>query len=340
MNDIEELLASLEGSIKNNFEDLNRLQWLRFDDAPSPLLDKLFLLFKRECFTRTCVIQEVSLTNRPVAHWGKSVINFNKTGLVVMASLKYFRPTLSSFGYLKEFERVANLYQTYLPQPGSQRLYDIIHRTRLNQVTDSRDKVYAFISHPCARQDTSYFLYTGKDMLSKENMTDEDIKLRALSVILAPTGITWDFASLDHIGRHSPRPPSPDEVMARRLLHNPGPRIRVPRYWPGSSFITPNYNLSVVDVYLDFARKMIAQTESLEVLSFVQHNTPLPSTGPGFPSWVPRWDTPTDVSILGGVNCDHFASANRRPIITPSPDRSSLIVRGFFSTVSDSAQYH
>lgn len=328
--DVEEVLALMEGSIEKNFEDLNRLQWLHFDDATSPLLNKLFLLFKREYFTRTWVIQEVGLANRPLAHWGKSVINFNKIGLISMACLKYFRPTLSSFGYLKEFERVANLYQTYLPQPGSQRLYDIIHRTRLNQVTDSRDKVYAFISHPSARQDTGDFPYIGEDMPPKENMTDEDIKLRSLSVILAPTGMTWSFASLDHIGNHPPRPPSPDEVMAKRLLHNPGARIGVPRYWPGSSFIRPDYNLSVVDVYLDFARQMITRTESLEVLSFVQHNAPLPPTGPGFPSWVPRWDIPTDVSILGGVSCDHFAAANRRPIITPSPDRSSLIVRGFF----------
>ncbi|KAH7330151.1 heterokaryon incompatibility protein-domain-containing protein [Rhexocercosporidium sp. MPI-PUGE-AT-0058] len=328
--DIEEVLNSLEASIEESFEDLDGLQWLHYDGTPSPVMEKLFLLFKREYFARTWVIQEVGLTNRPFAHWGKSVVNFNKIGLVAMAGLKYFRPTLSSFGYLKEFERVANLYQAYLPRPGPQRLCDIIHRTRLNQVTDSRDKIYAFISHPSARQNTGDFPYKGKDMLSDENMTDEDIKFRTLSVILSPTQTTWDFASLEHIGKHPLRPPSPDEVKAKRMLHNPGPGMKVPRYWRGSSFITPDYNLSVVDAYLDFARQMITRTESLEVLSFVQHNAPLPPTGPGFPSWVPRWDTPTDVSILGGVTCDHFAAANRRPIITPSPDRGSLTVRGLF----------
>ncbi|KAJ8132120.1 hypothetical protein O1611_g1502 [Lasiodiplodia mahajangana] len=55
-----------------------------------------------------------------------------------------------------------------------------------------------------------------------------------------------------------------------------------------------------------------------------------PPPGPGFPSWVPRWDTPSDVSILGGLNCNHTASANRRPVITSSPDPCSLIVRGLF----------
>lgn len=328
--DIEEVLDSLEGAMEKNYEDLDWVQWLRVGESSSPLLDKLFLLFKREYFTRTWVIQEVGLTNRPLAHWGKSVVNFNKIGLIAMACLKYFRLALSSLGYLKEFERVANLYQTYLPRPGSQRLYDIIHRTRLNQVTDSRDKVYAFISHPSARKGTGDFPYNNKNMPSSENMTDEDIKFRTLSVIMAPSQTTWDFASLEHIGDHSPRPPSPDEVKAKKMLHNPGPGMKLPRYRPGNSFITPDYNLSVVDVYLDFARQMITRTNSLEVLSFVQHNSPLPPTGPGFPSWVPRWDTPTDVSILGGVMCDHFAAANRRPIITPHPDRGALTVRGFF----------
>ena len=190
--------------------------------------------------------------------------------------------------------------------------------------------MYAFISHPCARQCAGDFPYIGEDRPQKADMTDEEVKSRTLAVILAPTGVTWNFASLEHIGDHSPRPPSPDQVRARQLLKNPGVGVRVPRHWPGRSFIKPDYNLSVVDVYLDFARQMITRTESLEILSFVQHNAPLPAIGPSFPSWVPRWDTPTDVSILGGVNCDHFASANRRPVITPSSDCSSLTVRGFF----------
>ncbi len=155
--DLEEVLAALENSIEKSFEDLSSLQWLRFDQAPSPLVDKLFLLFKRDYFTRTRVIQEAGLTNRPLAYRGKSVINFNKIGLLAMACLKYLRPALASSGYLKEFERVTNLYQTYLPQPGPERLYNIIHQTRLNQVTDYRDKVYAFISHPSARRDAGDF---------------------------------------------------------------------------------------------------------------------------------------------------------------------------------------
>ncbi|KAI0520855.1 heterokaryon incompatibility protein-domain-containing protein [Xylaria bambusicola] len=328
---VDEMLILLEGSIKDDFARLDGAQWIKFDIGrpTSPILDKLALLFQREYFTRTWVIQEVGLANRPVACCGKSVINFNKLAVLAMAFLKYFHSLLSSLGYLKEFERAANLYQTYFPQPGSQRLYDIIHRARLNDVTDSRDRIYAFISHPSARENASDFPYTGEGIL-KVSLTDEDIKLRALSVIVAPTADTWRSAALDYIGNHPPRPPSPDEVMARKFLLDPGQLLKAPRYWPGSSFIKPNYNLSVVDVYLDFARQMIKRFDSLEILSFVQHSTPLAPTGPGFPSWVPRWDSPSDVLVFGGVRCDHFASANKRPIITPSPDIGSLIVRGQF----------
>ncbi|PMD44455.1 HET-domain-containing protein [Hyaloscypha variabilis F] len=113
--EVEEVMALIETSIENNLEDLNKLQSFPFAASASTIFEKLFLLFQREYFTRTWVIQEVGLTNSPLAHWGKSVINFNKIGLVAMACLKYFRQTLSSLGYLREFERAASLYQTYLP---------------------------------------------------------------------------------------------------------------------------------------------------------------------------------------------------------------------------------
>ncbi|KAJ8132119.1 hypothetical protein O1611_g1501 [Lasiodiplodia mahajangana] len=186
----ENLLASLEAKVEQDVESLDGAQWQCFSAAPFFILPRLSLLFKREYFTRTWVIQEVGLANRPVAHCGKATVNFNKLGLFAMAFLKYFRPTLSSLGYLKEFECVSSLYQTYLPQPGPERLYDIIHRTRLNQVTDSRDKVYAFISHPSARQDVGGFPYSGEGMPHGGNMTEEDIRWRALSIIFAPTNVT------------------------------------------------------------------------------------------------------------------------------------------------------
>ena len=326
--DIRLTLATLVEAV-DNYEDLSTVGWLHSGQG-SPALHKLAILFRSEYFTRTWVIQEIGLTDRPLAQWGRSTIDFNEIGLIALFCFKYLRDTLDSLGYLRYVERVANLYLTYLPQPGSQRLSDVLHRARSNEASDPRDKVYAFLSHPSARNDTSDYPYAGGDRPMKENLTDADIKWRTLSVILAPSSVTWSYASLDHVGDHPPRPPSPDAVRARRLLHTPGRSITVPRYWPGSSFIKPNYSLSIVDVYRDFTMQMIDRTESLEILSFVQHTGPLPPTGPDFPSWIPRWDTCADVSVLGRVTCDHFAAANRRPIITPSPDPGSLIVKGQF----------
>jgi hypothetical protein len=93
-------------------------------------------------------------------------------------------------------------------------------------------------------------------------MIHEEVKFRTLAVILAPTAVTWNFASLENIGDHSPPPPPPDQVRAKQLLQNPDVGVRVPRYWPGRSFIKPDYNLSVFDIYLDFTRQMITVTDS------------------------------------------------------------------------------
>jgi hypothetical protein len=327
--DIKSTLKSLEEAI-DSYADLNNAEWFH-SGRPSPSLSKIALLFGRQYFTRTWVIQEIGLTNRAIAHWGQSKTNFNEIGLIAMFYLKYFRPELEALGCLGDAERVSNVYLTYLPQPGSHRLPDVLHRGRLNQATDARDKVYAFISHPSARERASDYPYIGDDRLSREDLTEEDIKWRTLSVILTPSGKTWQYTLLDHVRNESLRPPSPDAVITRRLLHdNPGQSITVPRYWPGSSFIKPDYNKSVVSVYRDLTIKMIERFESLEVLSYIQHTAPFPPNGPDFPSWIPRWDLYPATSILGRVDCDHTASANRRPVITPSPDLGCLTVRGLF----------
>jgi hypothetical protein len=103
------------------------------------------------------------------------------------------------------------------------------------------------------------------------------------------------------------------------------------RYYPGRrSFITPDYNHSLVTGYRDLAVRVIERFNSLEILSFVQHEVPLPPTGPDFLSWVLRWDIFSDLSFIGKVTCDHFAAANRRPIIIPSSDPNELVVCGIF----------
>ena len=98
--------------------------------------------------------------------------------------------------------------------------------------------------------------------------------------------------------------------------------------------IKADYNKSVLEVFRDVAVEHINRTETLEILTAVQHkpNTPeLP-----FPSWVPQWDECLDTSTLGLYTSDHFASANRRAKVTHSAhnDPNTLIVCGtIFSKV-------
>jgi hypothetical protein len=84
--------------------------------------------------------------------------------------------------------------------------------------------------------------------------------------------------------------------------------------------VEADYNKSVEDVYRDPTISYIDRTTSLKILTAVK---PVP-----IPSWVPRGDQYIGTSILGLYTSDHFASANRDAIVTPSPNPDRLTVRG------------
>lgn len=226
----------------------------------------------------------------------------------------------------------------YLPLPGARRLHYILHQARPHQASDPRDKVYAFMSHPTAFDDASDFGFLREDQNMPENFDDTLAETRNLALILSPgppiknNDVLFGCILAEDLD-HELRPPSSDFLSARRML---GWRSRelhgLRRYHAGGqSFIKPDYNHSLVTVYRDLAHKIIERSNSLEILSFVQHDGPLAPTGPDFPSWLPRWDTHTDMSILGKVTCDHLAAANRRPEITPTSNAEELTVRGIFA---------
>lgn len=299
------------------------------------LIKKTIPVFRFDWFTRTWTIQEAGLAGTPTAVWGKSTIDLNKICLIGMLFLKCCKAVVEELGILHELQRVSNLYTTYLPLPGVKRLYYVLHEARKHKASDSRDKVYAFISHPAAFDDASDYVYKWRDQQSPEKVDDKLAQMRNLALILSPGPPIKDnnvmSASLlaeDH--DHEMRPPPADFLSARRMLGWRSTSLHSLRRYHagGTSFIKPDYNHSVVTVYCDFSRKIIERFESLEILSFVQHDGPLPATGPDFPSWVPRWDVDSGVAILGKVTCDHFAAANRKPIILPSPDPGELVVRG------------
>ncbi|KAG8528317.1 uncharacterized protein KY384_007234 [Bacidia gigantensis] len=97
----------------------------------------------------------------------------------------------------------------------------------------------------------------------------------------------------------------------------------------GTSFIEPDYSRSLLEVYREVTLRMIAKTDSLEVLSAVQHD-------PGsilqkdckFPTWVPRWDQYYNCQMLGRYTSKHFAGGNSPASIIPVDDIDVLKVQG------------
>ncbi|KAK0657799.1 heterokaryon incompatibility protein-domain-containing protein [Cercophora newfieldiana] len=328
---IDELTEAIESGI----EPEDTRSWLPREEAEERL--KIVApLFGCEWFSRTWTIQEAGLTDKPIALWGEASVDFALLGLFCMAYAKYFGPLTHSLGLADEMGRVTDLFTMYLPSPGAKRLHQVLHQGRRYLATDSRDKVYAFMSHPAALERTSDYPHHGLQKEDTEAISEDAIRKRNLAFILSPG---HPFENQDTLAarlavtnlNHSPRPPSPDAYSARRILHWPASkRVHgLARYRPGrTSFITPNYDHSLVTVYRDFAMSMITRFESLEILSFVFHPSDPPLIGPTFPSWAPRWDVPTRHKPLGLATSDHFASANRRPVITPSSDLGVLIARG------------
>jgi hypothetical protein len=310
--------------------------WLPPEDAMQEL-KSLAPLFLNPYWSRSWTIQETGIATRSSVLWGTSSFDFRKICPAAMMFLKYFKTQAESVGVRRELELITNLYTMYLPSPGLRRLHYVLHEARPHRATDPRDKIYAFISHPAALDAMDDFPHQRRD--GAKPATDQGRTLNDnLARILAPEEPSSQSSSQSHWARlittdlnHELRPLSPDAFSAHRLLHATSDRLEgLHRYVEGRSFVQPDYSQSLVAVYQDVAVKMIEGTNSLEILSFVQHHCPLPTVGPDFPSWIPRWDTHWTVPILGRDTCDHFAAANRKPIISPSREPGVLIVRGLF----------
>lgn len=332
---ISSTIDRLIEAIERGIEPEDTEQWFP-DRKAQTCLSHVSPLFRCEWFTRTWTIQEAGLNDNAVVAWGNATLDFGIIGLFCMTYVKYFGSVIQSLSLILEIERVTDLFTIYLPSVGAKRLHQVLHQGRRYLATDSRDKVYAFMSHPAALERADDYPYHGFHRDDSEMISEAAVRKRNLAFILSPGG---PFKNQDTLMarlavtdlNHPPRAPSPDAYSALCMLRWPASKQihRLARYRPGqSSFITPNYDHSVVTVYRDLAMTMITRTSSLEILSFISHSSPLPSVGPDFPCWIPRWDTHSSLAPLGLATSDHFASANRRPIITPSCDPSVLIVRG------------
>ncbi|RYP65877.1 hypothetical protein DL769_006194 [Monosporascus sp. CRB-8-3] len=312
---------------------------LQLNLAWSPTtMQQLMPLFECEYFFRTWILQEVGLAKRSTAYWGRATTNFHHIGLAAMIVLWYPWSSLKPRDLIRSVQRVVDVYRAYNPSSGlPQQLHYILQIARQNLAGDARDKVYALLSHPAAKDGIASGSHTtGKRPIQDEEVeprTSEDIKLRNMAIILSSDASEMHGASVRYIegGRPRPPPPNHDIITAYRILsdHN-NETTSQRRLWQGNAIIKPDYNKSIVCVYREVVMASIERTESLEILSFVQHPKELAPNGPDFPSWVPRWDKYTGVSVLGHMGCDHFAAANRRAVIRPSPDSGALVVKGIF----------
>ncbi|KAJ9613930.1 hypothetical protein H2200_002066 [Cladophialophora chaetospira] len=287
---VEDVYGLILNTINSKLELVNTKSWLPPDDAEKKL-KYLAPLFRNPYFNRSWTIQETGISKHSSMLWGNASSDFHKICLTAMMFLRYYKTQAETVGIRHELELITNLYTMYLPSPAPRTLHHVLHEARPHQATDPRDKVYAFISHPAALDVARSFPH-GPRNLPKNDLDPNEVLNNNLARILSPQDPSSQISTQSHWARlyttdldHEPRPPSPDAFSAHRQLYATSDRLsNLRRYIEGKSFIQPDYDQYLVSVYEDVVRKAIERSNSLEILSFVQHHCPLPMTGPDFPS--------------------------------------------------------
>lgn len=260
---------------------------------------RLQRFFRLPWFSRTWVVQEVGLATEAVVRWGSITIQWAIIGLTAMFLVRYCKALLNKLNLTVEVQRVFHIYTAFSPFIPRSTFVHIINNIRCCHAGNPSDKVFALLSHPTAHTISS-----------------------------TTTSLNWDaYKPALLIGSYL-LPSYHDQFMVKKLAEQ-----RDESYTPPSELPPPllqaDYSKTTEEVYYDLAMSHITRTESLEILTAVQHDTD--NTSALFePSWVPRWDYCTGIPTLGLYISDHFASANRSVILTPPPSNSqnTLTVRG------------
>lgn len=214
-----------------------------------------------------------------------------------MFLLRYCRVLLDKLRLTADVERACHSYTAFSPfQPRSTFLH-LMCSTRRREATNPRDKVFALLSHP-----TSHTIGITTKTLNWDGFKDA-----------AP--LAYHFLPSVH-----------DQFVLQTLVKDRVDGYSSPNDLP-PSLLQANYDKSVSEIYQSLALDLISRTGSLEILTAVQHGPSDPSKLFA-PSWVPRWDYFVDTPILGFYNSNHFASSNKKAIVTPSSTLNSLTVRG------------
>ena len=311
---VEEIatIHALEGKINYlNSEDGN-LHWTLPEGKPvvSTLPSSIILpheserqrlarFFNLPWFSRTWILQEVGLAAEANVIWGGSAFEWNALGVMSLFLMRHGRAVLDRFGLATAVQNVCHIYTAFSPFRPRATFFYLLNSSKGLKTTDPRDKVYALLSHP-----TACTIGTSQALPKNSNAFKDYMDL-----------VTQFLPSIH------------DQFFVKRIREQQEAKVsaKVERAEP---LIKADYNKSVFEVYHDVALEHINCTETLEILTAVQHqpNTPeLP-----FPSWVPQWNQCLDTPILGLDTSNHFASANRPAKVTyfRHNDPNTLIVRG------------
>ena len=95
------------------------------------------------------------------------------------------------------------------------------------------------------------------------------------------------------------------------------------------NFLKPDYQRSVVDIYVDFFVDWINYNHCADILGYISANDEIATSD--FPSWCPRWDLPPTVSspLLRPQSRDYFNASGSDNFHLRVLDRKRIQVSGF-----------
>ena len=267
--------------------------------------ERLSIFFNLPWFSRSWVMQEVGLAASTMVVWGRRATYWNAIGLIALFLVRHAKAMLDTLGLTDAVEGVCHVYTAFSPFKPLDSFLDLLNKSRRMKATDPRDKVFAFLSHPTA--------------------CTMGINAQV------PRNIDAYGGYFELVTQFLPRIQEQGMVM-----HLRGKAANINTLSSSENKLVPlikaDYHKSVAEVYRDVTREHIRRTNTLEILTVVQHDSDATVDLP-FPSWVPQWDKFDGVQILGivgGLTGSYNASGDRTAVVTLPADTDSdtLIVRG------------